>query len=547
MIVLLNRNTLLEEISMKKSVIIALTIVMVSMFSVVGKAGVIFDGEYEYSVNSDGTLTLHGWYEDEETTEIPKEIDGEIITVIADGAFSECYDIVSIKIPDSIITIENNPFIDCQNLKQIIVSPDHETLAVLDNVLFNKKDKTLICYPCGLKEKEYSVPEGVQKIGNRAFYGGDNLLHIRIPDSVTTIGDGAFFYCINLRDVEIPDSVTTIGSNPFSGCYALTELTVSLGNETFEVVDDSLLDKKEKALICYPRGLSDNKYTIPDDVMIIGNRAFYGCDSLETVEIPDSVTSIGEEAFCDCEELSSIEILAGVQKIDNRAFSECEKLSRVELTEGLQVIGEEAFHDCEELSSIEIPASVTEIGNNAFDDNTLLIVDRDSYTAQYAEENSLPYTYPDSNDWLSDEPNETEEQIANDKSTISDAEILDLADKLNNAKITDNTLRKLNEDLLESVYYFEEGGILDSNTYMSEDATPDEICIVICKDDKTAEKAVELFEVRVKNQTELFASYNPDEVEKLEKAIIGRSENIAYLVIGDDYEQAEEILSDAGF
>ena len=33
-------------------------------------------------------------------------------------------------------------------------------------------------------------------------------------------------------------------------------------------------------------------------------------------------------------------------------------------------------------------------------DNLTLTVTRDSYAAQYAEKNGIPYTYPDSNDWL---------------------------------------------------------------------------------------------------------------------------------------------------
>ena len=52
--------------------------------------------------------------------------------------------------------------------------------------------------------------------------------------------------------------------------------------------------------------------------------------------------------------------------------------------------------------SIIIPDSVTEIGENAFAycPNLTLTVPRNSYAAEYAQANNIPYTYPDANDWL---------------------------------------------------------------------------------------------------------------------------------------------------
>ena len=62
-----------------------------------------------------------------------------------------------------------------------------------------------------------------------------------------------------------------------------------------------------------------------------------------------------------------------------------------------------------------------------------------------------------------------------------------------------------------------------------------------------AKKAGELLNTRVKNQKDLFSTYNADEAAKLDKAIVKTSGKYAVLCVCDDYDKAESILKDAGF
>ena len=300
-------------------------------------------GDYQYALLDDGTVEIAGYKGSADLLAIPAELDGKAVTSIGDCAFYLCSSLTSVSIPDSVEQIGTNPFAACFELKTISVSPEHPYFATIDGVLFRKADKALISYPASISSSTYTIPQGITSIGDSAFFYCDSLTSVSIPDSITAIGDSAFFWCSSLTSVSIPDSVTSIG-----------------------------------------------------------NRAFYYCDSLTSVSIPDSVTSIGDEAFYSCSSLTSVNIPDSVTSIGDRAFYYCDSLTSVSIPDSVTSIGNRAFYYCDSLTSVSIPDSVTSIGDYAFGDcsNLTLTVPRNSYAAEYAKTNNIPYTYPDANDWL---------------------------------------------------------------------------------------------------------------------------------------------------
>ena len=74
----------------------------------------------------------------------------------------------------------------------------------------------------GLGITSITIPDSVTSIGNDAFGDCENLTDITIPDSVTSIGEGAFRNCKSLTSITIPDSVTSIGECAFMYCDNLT-------------------------------------------------------------------------------------------------------------------------------------------------------------------------------------------------------------------------------------------------------------------------------------------------------------------------------------
>ena len=158
------------------------------------------------------------------------------VTSIGDSAFSNCHSLTSVTIPSSVIAIGTNPFCGCPaDLKN-----ESKAFIYEHNVLFNKDKTTLISYRA--KEANYVIPDSVTSIGECAFLECNSLTSIIIPDSVTSIGVCAFAQCNSLTSINIPDSVTTIANHAFYNCKSLKSIKIpdsvtSIGDCAFEECD----------------------------------------------------------------------------------------------------------------------------------------------------------------------------------------------------------------------------------------------------------------------------------------------------------------------
>ena len=72
--------------------------------------------------------------------------------------------------------------------------------------------------------KSITIPDSVTEIGVKAFYYCRSLTSITLPDSVTTIGNSAFEGCSSLTSVTIGNNVTEIGGYTFYSCNNLTSV-----------------------------------------------------------------------------------------------------------------------------------------------------------------------------------------------------------------------------------------------------------------------------------------------------------------------------------
>ena len=215
------------------------------------------------------------------------------VVSIGNQAFGNCNRLKSITIPKSVTRIGNEVFYICFDLQSINVDNANTAYCSKDGVLYNKSETEIIRFPKEKPETSFTIPNGVIKIADGAFEYCNKLMSIAIPDSVISIGDDAFNTCNTLTNITIPNGVQSIGNSAFSECSKLTSIA------------------------------------IPDSVQSIGNSAFSECSKLTSITIPDGVQSIGEKTFYKCSSLESITIPNSVRSIGARAFEYCRRFNTV--------------------------------------------------------------------------------------------------------------------------------------------------------------------------------------------------------------------------
>ena len=183
-----------------------------------------------FEISDDGTISVkdyNSYYYERlqwpiENIVIPKEINGIVVKKIDAGFFRAGatggpmyvdFNIKSVKIPNTVIEIGNEAFLQCRKLEKIELS---EKLVKIGSCAF---------YHCsGLTN--ITIPNSVKSIGNSAFEYCSGLTNITIPNSVTSIEDDVFYGCSGLTNITIPNSVTSIGYGAFRNCSGLTSITI---------------------------------------------------------------------------------------------------------------------------------------------------------------------------------------------------------------------------------------------------------------------------------------------------------------------------------
>ena len=130
----------------------------------------------------------------------------------------------------------------------------------------------------------------VEAIGNHAFSGRNDLVHVTLPESIRTLYGFAFHNCRNLKKITLFDSIDDYYDGVCRQCDSLRDIEITLSRGWFEVVRNFLADydgtlrfmltlpEGEKACLTFPAYVYDfNENTMARTIQfsIAGSGMFY--------------------------------------------------------------------------------------------------------------------------------------------------------------------------------------------------------------------------------------------------------------------------------
>ncbi len=186
----------------------------------------------------EGVVTIEGYAFNScsalESVKLPNSL-----KTIEMGAFGSCDMLKSFRLPDGVSKIHSLFVVSDRSLNSIEVSEKNKYFKSVDGVLFSKDGSILYCYPIAKDGTSYIAPQGVEKIGDHAFYYCAKLEKVELPEGVRELGNSSFAYCDALREVKLPSTIKSVDTYCFVDCFSLESINLpknptSFGRKVFK-------------------------------------------------------------------------------------------------------------------------------------------------------------------------------------------------------------------------------------------------------------------------------------------------------------------------
>ena len=109
------------------------------------------------------------------------------------------------------------------DLESFVIDPANKNYISDNRFVYNKNKTEIITYYKA--ESSVEIPEGIKKIGSRAFYNKTMIKNITIPNTVKEIGQ-SFSHCSGLTSITIPNSVEKINGICFIFSDNLAQINI---------------------------------------------------------------------------------------------------------------------------------------------------------------------------------------------------------------------------------------------------------------------------------------------------------------------------------
>lgn len=324
----------------------------------------------------DGT-TLISYTGTDSNVSVPSTVE-----VIGRSAFENNTNVTQVNIPDSVKKIEAYAFWGCDRLERVS----------LGGGLYEVGDFAFTNCP---RLKDIFFPDNISRIGIMAFADCVSLENIRIPYTVYSVDDTAFDGCYRLEIaydkgtegerfalyfaekkkempeyedineygdvtatpspepateavVPTPQPVVAPVSKELGSSYVVGNMAVVFMDNTSANVNSGESAGTQGVPSGQPvqeftteKNKGTVKYTLVDG-KVLADRAYYGYQSLTSIDLPGGMEEIGEFSFARS------------------------SLQSVAVPEGVSSIGYGAFYHCDQLTDVQLPSTITNIAPRAF-------------------------------------------------------------------------------------------------------------------------------------------------------------------------------------
>lgn len=314
-------------------------------------------------------------------TEIQVDTQGTLATLLAD------YDLEHIKALKIKGEINSEDFLIIRQITNLsLLDISETTLSILPDNCLNNCKITSISLPPTLKIigagafaysqiKDITIPANVQIIGDQAFRSS-SLKSIFFEENslLQRIGKRAFYSSL-IASFTVPSNVETIESEAFSFCQNLLAITFAPNGRLTKIIGGITQDERvfsdsknlqeinnipASVKSIYPYAFKDTKLQIitfeKDSQLDTIN--YWACPTLQAITIPKNVKIIKEGAFFHCQQLSSIDFEdnAQLEYVESYgeyphfygAFSNSNTLRFVDMSScrNVKEFGEYTFYKC---------------------------------------------------------------------------------------------------------------------------------------------------------------------------------------------------------
>lgn len=236
-----------------------------------------------------------------ETLTIPSSV-----KIAGEGAFSGS-SIQTIVLGASLDNISSSVF--GPGLNKITLPEDNTAYSVKsDGALYSADGKELILYPGNNEKSDFTIPDGVVRVKDGAFFNASHIKNIIMPNSVESVGDLAFASA-SIKTVTLGTGLKNITGRAFG--TGLEKIAISGNNPNFAVDDSGVLyNKTVTKLIACPARIANQTYTAPETVTSIGAYAIchwepyqieWTCagDKITEVVFPSKILSMDDNALSE--------------------------------------------------------------------------------------------------------------------------------------------------------------------------------------------------------------------------------------------------------